>query len=520
MERWLMSEKNRATARLSAPTRVMSGSQCGTLRRERTHVLIGAPMSRRPPRPTSAELARLVAELRDRVAALEAEIARLRADLAAARGEDEPPAMGSGATLAAPAPPRATKARPAGIKANVVRLARHRPRKPRTPVPGRRREVPDRIVAHAPAACGGCGAVLAGGRLVGRRQVIEVPPVRATVVEHQARERRCRCCGWVGRGALPDLRAQTGSHRRVGWSVMALVATLRTKLRLPLRQLQWLLDHRFGVRLSVGTLNGVLEEVARAGRAAYDALLAEARASPVIHIDETGWREDGQNGYVWTVSTPSVRLFSYTRSRAGAVAERLLGTEGTAAVVSDFYGGYDRLARRQQRCWAHLLRDIADLLANHPADRNLARWAKAVKRLYKMAVAWAERATATGVRPICRERTADRFTTKLMAICQGQPKDSPQTTLCQRVARYRTDLFTFVADPAVPPTNNAAERALRPLVIARKISGGTRSKRGSQSRMILQSLVATWDLRGLDPVAEFLALLTAPPQSSLEIAPL
>jgi transposase len=302
--------------------------------------------------------------------------------------------------------------------------------------------------------------------------------------------------------------------------VAALVAALRTKLRLPLRQVQWLLEHRFGLRVSVGALSGLLEEVARAGRGAYDALLAEARASPVVHVDETGWREDGQNGYVWTVSTPTIRLFQYTKSRAGAVAERLLGTDGTAAVVSDFYSGYDRLARTQQRCWAHLLRDVADLLADHPEDRRLARWARAVKALYARAVAWAARATADRLRPVCRERVADRFAAALVAICRSQPATSPQATLCQRVERYRTDLFPFVADPAVPPTNNAAERALRPLVIARKVSGGTRSKRGSQSRMILQSLVATWNLRGLDPVDQFLALLTPPRQSSPEVAPL
>jgi transposase len=350
--------------------------------------------------------------------------------------------------------------------------------------------------------------------------VVDLPPGRVEVVEHQARERRCRCCGWVGRGVLPDLGAQAGPHRRFGWRVAAWAATLRTHLRLPLRQVRWLLARQFGLRVAVGTLSQLLDEVARAGRGAYDALLAEARASPVVHIDETGWREDGQNGYVWTVSTPTIRLFHYTRSRAGAVAERLLGEDGTAAVVSDFYGGYDRLARTQQRCWAHLLRDLHALVDDHPADRKLARWAAAVGKLYARAVAWAADATAAQTRPICRERVADRFAAALVAICQGQPAGSPQATLCQRVARYRTDLFTFVADPAVPPTNNAAERALRPLVIARKISGGTRSKRGSQSRMVLQSLVATWDLRGLDPVAEFLTLLTTPPQSSPGIAPL
>jgi hypothetical protein len=123
------------------------------------------------------------------------------------------------------------------------------------------------------------------------------------------------------------------------------------------------------------------------------------------------------------------------------------------------------------------------------------------------------------VRPICRERARDRFEAALVAICRSQPAASPQAVLCQRVERYRADLFTFVADPRVPPTNNAAERALRPLVVARKVSGGTRSRQGSTTRMVLQSLVATWDLRGLDPLAEFLALLRDAQPAAPAIAP-
>ncbi|MGH2614587.1 MAG: IS66 family transposase, partial [Thermomicrobiales bacterium] len=130
--------------------------------------------------------------------------------------------------------------------------------------------------------------------------------------------------------------------------------------------------------------------------------------------------------------------------------------------------------------------------------------------VYDRAVAWAAAATAAGTRSILRERARDRFEAELVAHCEGNPADAPQAVLCARIVRYRRDLFTFVADPAVPPTNNAAERALRPLVVARKISGGTRSEGGSATRMVLHSLVATWELRGLDPVAEFLALLRAP----------
>lgn len=300
--------------------------------------------------------------------------------------------------------------------------------------------------------------------------------------------------------------------------MVAWVAALRTTLRLPLASLQWLLERGWGLRLSVGELSALLAEAARAGQPAYAALLAEARASPVIHLDETSWRENGRTGWVWTVTTPTVRLFHFSRSRAGAVARRLLGEAGDAAVVSDFFGAYNNLERTQQRCWAHLLRDLHDLVTAHPDDRGVSAWAGGVRAVYDRAVAWAAEATAAGTRPILRERARDRFQAEVVTLCRAQAADAPQAVLCARIERYQAELFTFVADPDVPATNNAAERALRPLVIARKISGGTRSPQGSTTRMVLQSLVATWDLRGCDPVEEFLTLLRAP-RATQDIAP-
>jgi transposase len=447
----------------------------------------------------------LVGELRERVAALEAENGRLRAEVAALRGDDGPRSSDGGA----PRAPRSRKRPPRWAKANVLVRTRQRPRQARAPVPGRRRDVPDRIVLHAPTVCPACAAPLARGRLAGRRQVLDLPPVRAEIVEHRVLERTCRRCGTRSRGTMPDLREQVGDQRRVAWPVVAWVATLRTKLRLPLAALQWLLARGWGLRLSVGTLSELVAVAARAGRPAYEALLAEARASPVVHIDETGWRENGRNGWVWTLTTPTIHLFCFARSRAGAVADRLLGETGTGAVVSDFYGAYDHLARVQQRCWAHLLRDIHELVETYPDQPDVATWAAGVRVIYDRAVTWAAEATAAQTRPILRERARDRFEADLVAHCQASPAAAPYAVLCARIVRYRADLFTFVADPAVPSTNNAAERALRPLVVARKVSGGTRSERGSATRMVLQSLVATWDLRGLDPVAEFLTLLRA-----------
>ena len=132
--------------------------------------------------PAVAELLLLVGELRERIAALEAENARLRAEVTDLRG-DAPPASG-----AAPPVPR-RKRPPAWAKANVVVVARHRPRNRREPVPGRRREAPDHIVLHAPTVCPACAAPLDRGRLVGRRQLIELPPVRATGTPDDSAER-------------------------------------------------------------------------------------------------------------------------------------------------------------------------------------------------------------------------------------------------------------------------------------------------------------------------------------------
>src|SRR5215212_9625987 len=129
-------------------------------------------MPRRLSHPTSAELAVLVADLRDQVAALEAENSRLRAEVACLRTHNAA-APAEGEASGPPATPSRGKTRRAtGFKANVVVVNRHRPRHRRAPIPGRRREAPDRIVVHAPTVCGGCGTPLAGGRLVGRRQVI------------------------------------------------------------------------------------------------------------------------------------------------------------------------------------------------------------------------------------------------------------------------------------------------------------------------------------------------------------
>ena len=215
--------------------------------------------------------------------------------------------------------------------------------------------------------------------------------------------------------------------------------------------------------------------------------------------------EDGANGYVWTFSTPTERYF-LRRGRGKAVVDEALGESFSGVLVSDFYAAYHHYDGPKQRCWAHLLRDIHDQRTRYPKDTSLAQWAAAVHQLYVEARSF----THTQAR---RRRVAQlAWERQLLAICQPFLADplAVQAKLCRRIERHIKELFVFVAEPDVPADNNPAERSLRHLVISRKVSGGTRSERGTESKMTLASLFGTWRARGLNPLAACRQLLTSP----------
>jgi hypothetical protein len=234
-------------------------------------------------------------------------------------------------------------------------------------------------------------------------------------------------------------------------------------------------------------------------------LLEAVRGSPAVCADETGWREDGRNGYLWGFFTPTVRWFEYRESRGGQVPVEVLGEQFGGIVTCDFYSGYHRLGQLQ-RCWVHLLRD-ADELAQLNADRpEVGAWVQGLKALYQQAKGFAH--------PSERVRHKQRRLLERLASQLARPyvndDDAPQRTLAQRIMKHRHELFVFVSHPAVPADNNLAERSLRPAVIARKVSGGTRSAKGSHTRMRLMSLVDTWTAQGKPLLDSFQQLLLSP----------
>ena len=456
------------------------------------------------------ELIELVGRLFGHIQVLEARIAELE-------GQQKPP-------------PDAGKERkpPSWVKAN--RPARSKGERRKRPQGfARRRDEPTHRVEHATASCPDCQVPLIGGRVCGSRQVITLLRVRARVTEHVALERACPKCRkrWTPE---PDWGALSVGRQRFGVSVQSEASMLREECRLPFRVIQryprssrgQALKWRFGLRLSVGELVALVRGAAERGQEEYTRLRQEIRGSPVVYGDETGWRQDGRNGYLWSFSTPEVRYFLHRPGRSKRVVEEVLGDEFEGVLVSDFYGEPTTCTRGRTRDAGPtpgrgrgqaLLRDIHKLNEQHPQNEDLAKWSQQVREVYDHAQACPEPDPnlPETVRRTRRIERQQRYQQWLWSICKPYlGGDAPMRALCQRVERFLPELFTFVAEPRASADNNAAERSLRPPVVSRKISGGTRSERGSETKSILASLFGTWRLQERNPYQALQSILSKP----------
>ena len=441
---------------------------------------------------TIARLEALVAQQQQTIAAQAATIADLEqrvADLERQLGLGAGPPKGfPGHKVQQATPPPAPK-----------------PRKRRPHGFVRKRSVhPDAIVAHAVEQCPDCHTRLVGGWVKRRRQVLEVVLTPAQVVEHQYFERECPLCRQRVTPRVA-LAGEVVGKARLGVNLVALIATLREQGRWPFETIQWYLATFHALDLSVGALVGAVQQVARQGQSAVERIQQEVRQSGVVHADETGWRERGHNGYIWSFSTPTACFFQYGR-RTKAMVDAALGADFAGVLVTDFYAAYNHYDGEHQRCWVHLLRDIHELKRQHPTDAVVGRWARHIYRLYRTA----KRVTVAA--PAERLRLRERLECALLAVVEpfAQDQRAPQRVLSQRIVQFIKELFVCVVNPQVPADNNAAERSVRHLVTARKISGGTHSALGTATRMVLATLFGTWRLRALNPFFTCRQLLSSP----------
>jgi transposase len=353
------------------------------------------------------------------------------------------------------------------------------------------------IVAVVPERCRHCGqpfpvpADRPRGR-VWRHQVIELRPLAVWVTEYQMAVRRCSACGKRTRADLP-----AGVPRRpFGVRLTAVIALLSGRYRLSRREVRQLLVDLWAVKLSLGAV--VRQEQAQS--AALAPIVEEAQAAvpqaPVVNLDETGWRQDKQRAWLWTVVTAELTVFRIDRSRGGAVVDALLGADFAGVVGSDRWSAYRRLpAERRALCYAHLKRDFQALADRGGEAASLGHWGLAeIARLFAL---WRRFRAGEVDRQELRRRLIPLEARLGRLLRRGQENpDRKAAGFCRELTKWWPALWTFARVEGVEPTNNVAERALRPAVLWRKGSFGAGSAAGSRFAERLLTVVVTCRQQG------------------------
>jgi hypothetical protein len=252
----------------------------------------------------------------------------------------------------------------------------------------RRRETPTQTIQHKLEQCPTCRLPSATPStcLAASGDRVAASPAGGGHRAPAIQELVPRCGKW--HYASVDLSTAVIGQSRIGVRIVSLIAYLRTCLRLPVRLIREYLLTVHNLMLSTGQITDLLHRVAEAEpvQEATHQICQRVRHSPIVHGDETVWREEGQNGYVWSFSTPEgERYFQYDKSRAGAVAKRILGSDYKGTLVSDFYAAYNDFPGEHQRCWAHLLRDLHALKEMHKENGEVLEWTAELRKLYDQA---------------------------------------------------------------------------------------------------------------------------------------
>lgn len=267
--------------------------------------------------------------------------------------------------------------------------------------------------------------------------------------------------------------------RRFGPNVVGYILYARYRLRLPLLKIQESLRDLHDFEISEGEIQNLLSEAKDSFGEQYDLICELIKSANVVYADESGWRMDGDNWYIWAFVSPEdgAILYELVDTRGGGIAKSALGDKQDRIIVSDGYAVYNSLPGENQQCWIHLLR-VAKSKTTQLYGELCALYAALMIELAK---------------PV-GQRNVVAFSDKLTSLQEKtyKPKAEPLAKEVQaRITKHHDQLLVCLNHEDVLPENNTAERAIRPQVILRKIFGGNRSPTGAKTHAVNTSVIAT-----------------------------
>jgi len=378
----------------------------------------------------------------------------------------------------------------------------------------------DFLKRHAHESCPECGGPVEQlpkpGQALVQVELVEKPTF---VTEHRSGTCRCHACRRDFTQPIPPEIAAAGTF---GPRLTAYVAYLKGGCHASFSTIQKLLRETCGLRIARGTLVRLCQKVARSLQVTYDELRRQIPRQSSLNIDETSHRESGRWQWTWAFRAPQFTLFRIDPSRGAGVLQDLLGDEFSGTIGSDYYAVYRSYLKLHPRanaqfCLAHLVRDVKFLeTLPNAVDRQFGQELLAeLRELFRL---WHT-----------PQQFADEAVFRAALIAQGQRLEyvaterAPPTRASQKMARrfekHAQHYLQFTRMPGLEPTNNAAEQAIRQVVIDRHVTQGTRSERGRAWCERIWTTIATCRQHGHDLLSfleqSYRALLTDIPPPTL-----
>jgi transposase len=358
---------------------------------------------------------------------------------------------------------------------------------------------PDETVTTKAPACAHCQARLTDADQVlhGRYDKIDLPVVRPIVTRVERYAGHCPCCGGVTLAPVP-VGMEEGSPFSI--NIVALAIYLRFTHAISYRRLTQVFLHLYGLQISEGALDAMLQRAKPCFDNEVAAILARLRRSRIVCSDETTVRIDGRTHWNWVFQNDRVVIHVVRNSRAANVVTETMAGHRPTIWVSDLYGAQQGHADLWQVCLAHQLRDCK--FAIETGDTIFAPRMKAL--LLRAVVLARRRKTLAQSTRRSYQRTLDRELNAIMVLAPTNPHGK---RLRKRYGKVRSHLFTFLEHPDAPPDNNSSERELRPTATYRKVTGGFRSKWGADLFAGVRSIVGTAARQGIDAYQAIRAVL-------------
>jgi transposase len=347
---------------------------------------------------------------------------------------------------------------------------------------------PDRQVEVTIDRCPDCGADLGAPFRIDSKIIEEIPePQPIIVTEYKIAHYRCPRC----RKEVAAKDPGCPHEGKFGNNVIAQATLLKYEDRITHRNIHNAMMRLFGLKISPATILDLTRRAADAVQSEYDAILKKIRGAPILYVDETSIHVQGERHWIWTFSTPSESFFVIRKSRGMKVLTEVLTRRFKGIIVCDGWKPYARFTNRIQRCWAHLLRESKEMAEKFEEAIPLHNM---LKELYEILTEALENDPPPKIRKIIWQLARDALRHWIM-------KEYSIEKVRKFIGKINNGFdywFTFIINPGVEPTNNRAERALRPHVVLRKILGTLRNDKGTSIHERIMTTLATWGQRGLN----------------------